>query len=106
MPEIRVEPSGLWAAGAMATRSGERLRGLAADVGAVVTGTEAAAPEQTAAALPALARALQNGTVAVGEGVASLGANVTTAGSVYEQVDREAMPSGGEAGSAPPVASP
>lgn len=106
MPEIRVEPSSLQTAGAAATRVAERLRTLAAEVSVAVAGVAPGAPAKTAAALPELGRTLAAGADAVAQGVAMLGRNVSVAGSVYEQVDRETMPSGGEAGGTPPGATP
>jgi hypothetical protein len=92
MSEIRVEPGGLRSAGGVAQSAGADLRGFAGEVGAALSGVGGAAPPQTAAAAASFSDAMQTGALAVGDGVAALGANAGTAADVYEQVDREAMP--------------
>jgi hypothetical protein len=92
MGEIRVDPGSLRSAGGVAETAGADLRGLAGEVSAALAGVGAAAPAQTSGAATAFSSAMQTGALAIGDGVSALGANAGTAASVYEHVDREAMP--------------
>ena len=62
---------------------------------AALSGVADAAPPETGGASAAFAGAVQNGALAVADGVVSLGSNAEAAASVYEQVDRQVMPATG-----------
>jgi hypothetical protein len=92
MPEMRVDPGSLRSAGGTAQLAGGRLRTLAGEVTAAVSGVAGAAPPETSAASAVFANALETCALAIAEGIGALGANAESAASVYEQVDRQAMP--------------
>jgi hypothetical protein len=92
MGEIRVDPGSLRSAGGTAQSAGSDLRGLAGEVAAALSGVSGAAPSETGTAAGAFSQTVQVGALAVGDGIVQLGANAETAATVYEQVDRQAMP--------------
>jgi hypothetical protein len=92
MGEIRVDPGTLRSAGGVAQAAGADLRGLAGEASAALSGVGGSAPAETGAAVNAFSNALQVGALAIGDGVTALGTNAGAAASVYEQVDRQAMP--------------
>src|SRR5215216_2223541 len=92
MPEIRVDPGSLRSAGGTARLAGSQLRSLAGEVTSAVAGVGGAAPPETSAASSAFASALETCALAIAEGIAAVGSNAESAASVYEQVDRQAMP--------------
>ena len=92
MSRISVEPGGLRSAGGVALSAGADLRGLAGEILAALSGVGGAAPPETSAAAATFSGGMQTAALAVGDGVAALGANAGTAADVYEQVDAQAMP--------------
>ena len=92
MSEIRVEPGSLRTAGGTARLAGTQLAALAGEVSAALAGVAGAAPPETSGASAAFGSAVETGALAIANGIGSLGSNAETAASVYEQVDRQAMP--------------
>jgi Excreted virulence factor EspC, type VII ESX diderm len=92
MPEIRVDPGSLRSAGGTARLAGSQLRTLAGEVTAALSEVAGAAPPETSGASTAFAGALETCALAIAEGIGTLGSNAESAASVYEQVDRQAMP--------------
>ena len=92
MSRISVEPGGLRSAGGVAQSAGADLRGLAGEVLAALSAVGGAAPPQTSAATATFSGGMQTAALAIGDGMAALGANAGTAADVYEQVDAQAMP--------------